>query len=171
MRTFLLCLAAGAATLGLLAGCASFSGSSLVPGQSTAKDVEALMGAPADRIRLPDGDTNWYYPRQPTGRMMFVMRMSPDGVLRSREQVLTEENLVRLVRGVTTRAQAREIVGPPWRTAGFERQQREVWEYYMYNVEQVDYFLYLQFSYDGILREVIMLEDYKTSGPGDYSSH
>ena len=127
------------------------------------------MGVPADRIKLVDGDTNWYYPRQPTGRMMFVVRMSPDGVMRSREQVLTEQNLTRLARDVTTREQAREIVGPPWRTAKLDRQQREVWEYYMYNVAGEDYFLYLQFSYDGIVREVMMLQEYKPSGAGDFS--
>ncbi|MCC6212203.1 MAG: outer membrane protein assembly factor BamE [Burkholderiales bacterium] len=144
----------------LLAACASLSGSTLVPGKSTAQEVEALMGAPAERIRLPDGDSNWYYPRQPDGRVMFVVRVSPDGVVRSREQVLTEQNLTRLARGATTREQAREIIGPPWRTSRFERQERDVWEYTMYNAEQMDYFLYLQFSFDGVLREVMMLKDY-----------
>jgi hypothetical protein len=144
----------------VLAGCASFDGRGLVAGQSTAKDVEALMGAPAERIKLPDGDTNWYYPRQPTGRMMYAVRMSPDGVMRSREQLLTEQNIARLYRDTTTREQARVIVGPPWQVARFERQGREVWEYYMFNAELYDYFLYLQFSDDGILREVMMLKDY-----------
>ncbi len=152
-----------------LSGCASFGGAGLVPGQSTAKDVEAVMGVPAERVRLPDGDTNWYYPRQPTGRMMFAVRMSPDGVMRSREQLLTEQNLTRIVRGVTTRDQAREIVGPPWRISKLERQERDVWEYYMYNVENEEYYLYLQFSYDGIVREVMMLKEYKPSGAGDFA--
>lgn len=154
----------------LLAGCASFDGRGLVAGQSTAKDVEALMGVPAERIKLPDGDTAWYYPRQPTGRMMYAVRVSPEGVMRSREQLLTEQNIARLTREVTTREQARVIVGPPWQVSRLERQQRDVWEYAMWNVEQEEYFLYLQFSYDGILREVIMLKEYKPSGGGDFSS-
>ena len=152
----------------LLAGCASFDGRGLVPGQSTAKEVETLMGVPAERIRLPDGDTNWYYPRQPDGRMMFVVRMSPEGVMRSKDQLLTEQNIARLVPGTTTREEARVIVGPPWRVAQFERMQREVWEYYMYNAEQMNYFLYAQFSPDGIVREVIVLKDY-TKEPGGNS--
>jgi hypothetical protein len=151
----------------LLAGCASFDGRGLVAGQSTAKDVEALMGVPAERIKLADGDTNWYYPRQPLGRMMYAVRMSPEGVMRSREQLLTEQNIAGLYRDATTREQARVIVGPPWQVSRFERQQREVWEYYMFNAGLEDYFLYLQFSYDGILREVIMLQEYKPSG-GDF---
>jgi hypothetical protein len=152
----------------LLSGCASFDGRGLAPGQSTAKDVEALMGVPAERVKMPDGDTVLYYPRQPTGRMMYAVRISPDGVMRSREQLLTEQNIARLYRDTTTRAQARVIVGPPWQVSRFERQQREVWEYYMWNVEAEEYFLYLQFSHDGILREVMMLQEYKPSG-GDYS--
>jgi len=152
----------------LLAGCASFDGRGLVAGQSTAKDVEALMGVPTERIKLADGDTNWYYPRQPTGRMMYAVRISPDGVMRSREQLLTEQNIARLYRDATTREQARVIVGPPWRTSRLERQQRDVWEYYMFNAGLEEYFLYLQFSYDDVLREVMMLQEYKPSG-GDFS--
>ena len=152
----------------LLAGCASFDGRGLVAGQSTAKDVEALMGVPTERIKLADGDTAWYYARQPTGRMMYAVRISPDGVMRSREQLLTEQNIARLYRDTTTREQARAIVGPPWRTARLERQARDVWEYTMFNAGLEEYFLYLQFSYDDVLREVMMLQEYKPSG-GDYS--
>lgn len=151
----------------VLAGCASFDGRGLVPGQSTAKDVEALMGVPTERLKLPDGDSTWYYARQPTGRMMYAVRFSPDGVMRSTEQLLTERNLARLARDSSTREQARAIVGPPWRVSRLERQQREVWEYDMLNAEQNDYFLYLQFSDDGILREVIMLKDYAKEPGGD----
>ena len=34
--------------LALLAGCAGYSGRGLVPGQSTAADLQAVMGAPAE---------------------------------------------------------------------------------------------------------------------------
>lgn len=153
----------------LLAGCASFDGRGLVPGQSTERDVEALMGVPAERMKMPEGDTVLYYPRQPTGRMMYAVRIAPDGVMRSREQLLTEQNIARLLRDSTTREQARVIVGPPWKTSRLERQERDVWEYYMWNVEVEEYYLYLQFSYDGILREVMMLKEYKPSGGGDFS--
>jgi hypothetical protein len=154
----------------LVSGCASFDGRGLVPGQSTAKDVEALMGVPTERMKLPDGDTTWYYARQPTGRMMYAVRFSPDGVMRSNDQLLTEKNIARLYRDTTTRDQARAIVGPPWQEARFERMGREVWEYYMFNASLDEYFLYLQFSFDGILREVIMLREYKASG-ADFGNH
>lgn len=144
----------------LLAGCASFDGRGLMPGQSTEQDVVALMGKPADRITVSGGDVVLYYPRQPTGRQTFGVRLTPAGVVRSVNQLLTEENLKNLVPGVTSAAQVREIVGPPWRTSRLERQQRDVWEYYMINITQWDYFLYVQLSYDGVVREVMMVKDY-----------
>ena len=80
--------------------------------------------------------------------------------MRSLQQTLTEQNIRNLVPGVTTMAQVREILGPPWRTSRFERQQRDVWEYTMVNTQQWDYYLDVQFSGDGIVREVMMLKDY-----------
>jgi hypothetical protein len=163
LHTAFAALAAGL----LLAGCASFDGRGLVAGQSTARDVEALMGAPADRIALADGDTLWFYPRQPVGRMTYVARLAPDGVLRSVEQVLTEQTLKKIAVGTTTAKQLRELLGPPWQTSHNARMQREVWEYNMINAQQWDYFLYVQLSGDGIVREVLMMKDYAKEAGGD----
>ncbi len=152
----------------LLAGCASYSGRGLVPGQSTVRDVEALMGVPADRRTDVNGDTVLYYPRGPEGMHTYAARVSPGGVLKSIEQLLTVENLKKLVPGVTTADQVREHFGPPRRFTRLERQQRDVWEYYMYGWEPEPHFLYVQLSSDGIVREVLLLKDYKNE-PGDAS--
>lgn len=151
----------------VLAGCASFGGRGLTPGQSTAKDVEVLMGAPAERATAADGDTLWYYPRQPMGRETYVARLAPNGVLRSVEQVLTEENLKRISAGTTTARQLRELLGPPWQVSHNARMEREVWQYNMINATLWDYFLYVQLSRDGIVREVLLMKDYtKETGGG-----
>ena len=154
----------GAILIALLASCASFDGRGLVPGKSVAADVEALMGVPAERITEDGGDSVWYYPRQPTGLQTFAVRFSPDGVMRDIEQRLTVENLAKLIPGVTTAKQARELLGPPWRTSRNYLLQRDVWDYRMYNAVQVEYNLSVQFSNDGLVREVIMLQDYRASG-------
>ncbi|MEK6244203.1 MAG: hypothetical protein AABM33_06845 [Pseudomonadota bacterium] len=151
----------------LLAGCASFDGRGLVPEQSTAQDVAALMGTPADRITVSGGDTIWYYPRAPMGMHTFAVRMSSAGVLRSIDQLLTEQNLRNLVAGVTTGSQVREVLGPPWRTTRTDRMQRDVWEYSMLNSAQWPFYLYVQLSYDGIVREVLLLKDYSKEPGGD----
>ena len=149
----------------LLAGCASYAGRGLVPGQSTARDVEALMGVPADRRTVANGDTVLYYPRGPEGVHTYAARISPGGVLKSIEQLLTVENLKMLVPDVTTADQVREHFGPPRRFSRLERQRRDVWEYYMYGWEPEPHFLYVQLSDDGIVREVLLLKDYKNE-PG-----
>jgi hypothetical protein len=47
-----------------------------------------------------------------------------------------------------------------------ERQQRDVWEYRMRGASQEPYFLYVQFSGDGIVREVLFLKDYNREPGG-----
>jgi hypothetical protein len=152
----------------LLAGCASYNGRGLVPGQSTANDVQALMGAPAERLTAPNGDTVLYYPRGPAGMHTYAVHISAGGVMQSIDQLLAVENLAKLVPGVTTTAQVREQFGPPGRITRLDRQQRDVWEYRMYNASQDPYYLYVQLSSDGIVREVLFLKDYNKE-PGGQS--
>jgi len=149
-----------------LAGCASFDGSGLAPGRSTAKDVEAAMGMPAEQLKVSGGDSLWFYPKQPYGRRTYAVRVGSDGVVRSVEQVLTEANFAKIAVGVTTRAQVRELLGPPYQVVHYERLRRETWTYAIYS-SQRDFFLHVQMSDDGLVREVIMLEDrYKDQGDG-----
>jgi outer membrane protein assembly factor BamE (lipoprotein component of BamABCDE complex) len=143
----------------LIAGCASFDGRGLVPGKSAAADVRALMGEPAEELKAAGGETVWFYPRMPYGRQSFAVRLGPDGVLRAVEQRLTVENVYKLVPGTTGAKEVRELLGPPWRVSHLERQQREVWEYTIYDTRQFEYFLYVQFSGDSVVREVLLLRD------------
>ena len=148
-----------AVVLCALGGCASYNGRGLTPGQSRAGDVEALMGAPAEKMSAPGGDTLWFYPRQPFGRQTYAVRLGADGVMREIDQRLTFENIQKLMIGTTTAKEARELLGPPWRTMHLPRQQRDVWEYTTYSLDQQEFLLYVQFSGDGIVREVIHLRD------------
>jgi hypothetical protein len=61
-----------------LAGCATSR--DLTPAQSTLADVEAALGAPAER-RQVGGETWLYYPQQPYGRKVRVARVGGDGKL------------------------------------------------------------------------------------------
>jgi hypothetical protein len=148
----------------LVSGCASFDGHGLVAGKSVPADVEALMGPPVLRLTRDSGESLWYYPRQPTGLQTFVVRFSPAGVMQDIEQRLTEQNLQKLVPGATTTTEARELLGPPWRSSHNFLQHRDVWDYRMYNASQLEYNLHVQFSADGLLREVVFIEDRKVSG-------
>jgi outer membrane protein assembly factor BamE (lipoprotein component of BamABCDE complex) len=70
------------------------------------------------------------------------------------------QTLAKLVPGSTTTAQARELLGPPLRTTRLERQQRDVWEYRRYEDPFNEYHIAVQFSADGVMREVLALKDY-----------
>ena len=149
-----------------MAGCASYDGRSLVPGTSRAADVQALMGEPAEKLAAGNGDTVWFYPRLPAGRQTYAVRLSPGGVVLGVEQRLTEANLRNIVAGTTTMKDVRLLLGPPFRTVRFERQQRLVWDYPMYDDMRAESNLSVQFSYDGIVREVLLLKDYRNEPGG-----
>ena len=148
----------------LLAGCAGFSGHGLVPGRSTESEVEALMGPAADVRKAGNGDTLRYYSREPYGREIYAARIGRDGKLASLTQTLTDANVARLRSG-SGEDEVRELIGPPYRVDQYPRLRREVWTYKMYSGAMTEKDLYVQFSPDRTVREVMMVDD------PEYSAH
>lgn len=145
--------------LPVLAGCAGFSGRGLVAGESSAEQVEALMG-PADEIRsVAGGETVRYYSRLPYGRRIYAARIGADGKLLALEQRLTEENIEKLHPGTTRQADVRTLIGPPYRVDTFPRLERIVWTYKVTIGGYSPKDLYVQFSRDGVVREVMVMDD------------
>lgn len=140
-----------------MAGCASFSGSSLVSSQSRAADVEAVMGVPAEKLTEGNGDSIWFYVRGPAGRQTFAARIGTDGVLKAIEPRLTEENLARLQVDKSSGRDIRALLGPPNLVLSFERTRRQHWEYKMAatgNPGVRPMALTLEVDSDGILRAI-----------------
>ena len=150
----------------LLTGCASYEGRGLVPGKSTSADVEQLMGAPKEKLAAAGGDTVWFYPRNPAGRHTYAVRVAADGVVREIDQRLTVDNMQKLVAGATSAREVRAVFGPPYRVTHLGMQERDVWEYRMFNPIQIPYNLFVQYSADGIVREVLFLRDPSQDFPG-----
>lgn len=149
----------------LLGACASFDGRGLVPGKSIATEVEALMGPAAQRLSLPGGETALYFSRLPVGHAMYVATIGPDGILRSLEQRLTRENMAKLIPGSSTMKEVRELFGPPGLAGRLDLQPREWWEYkYLYYQDQ--HVLWVLFSDDGVVREMIDRRALETAGGG-----
>jgi hypothetical protein len=146
------------ALLLLLAGCAGFSGRGLVPGQSTEQEVEALMGPAADVRKSASGDTLRYYSREPYGRHIYVATIGADSKLRSLADSLTEENVARLRIGASRDEDVRTLIGPAYRVDQFPAMQREIWTYKMYS-GTFPKDLYVQFSPDRVVREVMIIDD------------
>jgi len=144
----------------LAAACASFDGRALVAGKSTAAEVEAQMGPPTERISLPNGDSVLYFSRQPAGRAMYAATIGPDGVMKSVEQRITRQNMAKILVGIWTKKEVRELLGPPALAGRLELKPREWWEYKFREYPDYEYrVLWVQFSEDGVVREVLDMRD------------
>src|SRR5258706_10771612 len=101
------------ALMAVLAGCASFSGSDLVPGKSTGAEAETRMGPAAQNLKLANGDRALYFSRLPYGRAMYVVTVGPDGVMKSIEQRMTYASFAKVVTNTSTKKEVSELLGPP----------------------------------------------------------
>ena len=149
----------------LLAACASFDGYNLTPGQSSAEEVEKVMGAPAEKRAGPGGETWYYYPRQPYGRKTFVARIAQDGRLVALEQRLTDENVAKIIPNTTRAEQVSDLFGPPYQAGRYERLERDIWTWHMrrFGDPGIPVALNIQMSLDGVVREVYIIDE---SRPG-----
>jgi hypothetical protein len=141
-----------------LAGCASYNGRGLVPGQSTEAEVELLMGPSADRRAGRDGERVRYYSRLPYGREMYAARFGADGKLKALEQRLTEQYFSQLKPGVTRAEEVRDLLGPPHKAEPFPRMQREIWSYQWQGLTSWRLLL-VYLSADNTVREIESVED------------
>ena len=149
----------------LLAACASYDGRGLVPGKSSEAEVVALMGKPAQTLQGPGGGKLLYFSRLPFGRDIYKATIGPDGVLRSLEQTLMRPNISRIAVNSTTADQVRELLGPPYRITREPFKPWNTWEYPWRLVDEKR-ILWVSFSDDGIVRDVIEMHDFESDPPG-----
>ena len=144
----------------LAAGCASYDGRGLVPGQSTVADVEALMGRADDKRPAAGGETVYYYSRLPYGNATYAARIAPDGKLVALEQRLTLENLDKLKPGVTRAEEVLDLLGPPYRPMKQATTGVEIWTYpFLVPGFPLPRWFLAHISPDGMLREKNMIDD------------
>ena len=140
-------------------GCAT-EGRGLVPGRSTAAEVEARMGQAADKRPAPGGETVYYYPRLPWGYATYAARIAPDGRLVALEQRLTLENTEQLKVGATRAEQVRDLLGPPFEPMHQKLSGKDLWTYPMRipGYPTPRWFL-VQLSPEGVLTEKYFIDD------------
>jgi hypothetical protein len=148
-----------------LAGCASYNGAGLIPGKSTTAEIQATMGAPVERQAAGGGLTTWWYPRGPMGFHTYAVLVGSDGVLKSIEQRLTVENVGKVIPNSWSKKEVRELFGPPFMVSAMPRLEREVWEYQLIEVD-FKWKLWVQFSPDGVVREVLKMRHPDMDPPG-----
>jgi len=141
------------------AGCASYR--DLTPAQSTLADVEATLGAPAERRQV--GAETWlYYPQQPYGRKVRVARVSSDGKLIAVEQRLSEEYIAKLIPNQSSQEDVLALFGRPYERLNVPRMERDMWTWYMRQYGTLKATLNVQMSPDGVVREIYVLDDNDT---------
>jgi len=72
----------------------------------------------------------------------------------------SQEDLARIRPGVTTSGEVKALLGAPVHVTRYDRMDRDVWEYRRYNEPFEEYHVSVQFSPDGIARELLVLNDY-----------
>jgi len=152
--------------LGAYAGPSPHAGRNLVPGQSTAAQVQAAMGRPAEQLTSTAGETIWFYPSAPQGRVTYAVRMRHDGLLIAVEQRLTKDSIARVVADKTTAKEVRELLGPPSFVTRYPARERDEWDYLVLVDNRMHDFL-VEFSSDGVARKTSLLHDpiYDTPTP------
>lgn len=88
------------------------------------------MGPPTLRWQYPDGSIQLAYPRGPAGIHTFMVKIGPDGRLKSKENVLDEAGLARIRPGMTEE-QVLRVLGPLdySRSAYFKARNELVWDW------------------------------------------
>lgn len=112
----------------LAAGCASYGGSSLVPGKSTEGEVRGVMGSPALAFDHGDGSKRLLYPRGPLGVETYAVEIGPDGRMTSVRNVLNDDTFYQIRPGLT-RDEILRLIGPPGDTMAFPRMRQYAWDY------------------------------------------
>ena len=96
--------------IAVIAGCASPR--AFAPGSSIV-DVRAKVGTPTDIRFDRNGDELWEYAGGPEGFETYLVRVGADGRVKEVTQLLTDDQLMKVVPGTMTKADARNLLGRP----------------------------------------------------------
>ena len=147
-------------SIAALAGCAGPR--AMVPGQSTIVEMRARVGTPTDIRFDRNGNELWEYARGPSGYETYLVRVGSDGKVKEVSQILTDDQLMKIVPGTMTKADARNLLGRPsdqtFTGAG------TVWSWRYYRTGKQPGFLLVTFNPDNTVRERIAIMD--ASGDG-----
>ena len=112
-----------------LAGCAT----PIVPGQTTAAQVEQERGRPSMVWSDPDGGRTLVYTTQPMGTTCLMVKVAPDGKVVSATDALSDAGLARVRPGMTPE-QVSRLLGPYRTVQYFPLSGETVWDWNVDNM-------------------------------------
>src|SRR6266849_3303289 len=130
-------------------GCVSYG--EFAPGVSTMSEVRSQSGRPTD-VRFSSGEEIWEYATGPEGYETYAVVFDGNGVVRSAQQVLTEDNIHRLIQAKTTREETRNLLGRPGDV--YEMNASETWEWRFKPQGFAPEILVVSFGSDGLVGRV-----------------
>ena len=76
--------------------------------------------------------------------------------------LMTDADVAQLIHPGTSRAEVRNLLGAPQHVESLSRPEREVWTYKTVGIWNKE--LFVQFSPDGVAREVMLIDDPELQG-------
>ena len=98
-------------SVALLASCANPR--VLVPNQSTIVEMRARVGIPTDIRFDRNGDELWEYATGPSGYETYLVRVGADQKVKEVTQILTDDQLAKVIPGTMTKADVKNLLGRP----------------------------------------------------------
>lgn len=145
--------------IGALASCALPG--AIMPNTTTADELLKKLGKPTDTRPHPQGGEWWEYAYGPEGTETWLFGVDSSRMVRSSTQLLTEERLYRVVPGVTTEVQVRELLGKPRFVTRFR--EETAWEWRV-NLQPTLGLYIVRFGPNGLATGVNVLMDPSIDG-------
>ena len=145
----------------VLSACAGTVGRpSLEPGKSTAQDVAKQMGKPALTLDQPGGGKVEYFTTFPFGRETYAVSLGADGVVRSVEQRLTQDNVQKIKAGMR-KSEVLALLGPPREETPEPRGEDVILEYPWMTGNARKRITWVHVSRAGVVQKVVEREDFE----------
>jgi hypothetical protein len=138
-----------------VAGCVGPRG--LVSPQATSAETLARMGTPTDIRFDANGDELWEYATGPSGLETYLVRIGRDGRVRDVTQLLTQERLMTIEPGKSTRRDVRHLLGRPSEVNFLHNGEAWSWRFRLGGVQTGH--LAVGFNPDGTVRDRMVILD------------
>ena len=147
----------------VLAGCAALAPAS-APLGTPIGEVRSGSFGPTGEYPLPDGGTRLEFAQGSFGKQTWMLDFDAKGILRSKEQVLTETNFA-LVKPGMPGSEVRMRLGRPAHVFSVQRQHIQVWNYRFFGGDCV--WFQVSVSDAGPVTEAGIGTDPACDGPND----
>lgn len=140
--------------LGALTGCALPG--AIAPNTTDADTLAKKLGNPTETRANPGGGEFWDYVYGPAGTETWRFAVDNRRIVRSVEQLLTHERLYKVVPGVSTEREVRELLGKPGQIRNLA--MGPTWEWRA-NLQPTPGYFVVNFDHKGIATSTAVLVD------------